>query len=386
MKKIVQEFVLSAKYWFTKHHYDIKRVPIYFSVEEEIVFERIQSLLNIVANRYIGSSDMLDNCLSLDTPTMNILERMKGIPYRSGFYRPDYIFDKTDQPNICEINTRFPLNGYFVAFYALLKYHQCYPDIVDIEGLYNKIDRFLQLLLSRCREADKVTIIKGEDLPFDYYYYSSFLESQGFDVMTISPNKIEKHLSRIDESVIIFECDQSYIKTMPIFVLDRLIVRPQINDLRTIMLFHDKCYLSLLSDPSFLRKYISDEDALFLSSRIIPTFKTSSVSLDKIALNKNNWVVKHRRLGKGKSLYIGKEMESTEWNMLLQELNDKDFVVQKYIESKPFFLDDNVPFNGVGYMLCCDDNYWGNGIFRVSQHSVVNLAGGKGAILVPLVS
>ena len=72
------------------------------------------------------------------------------------FYRPDFVYESsTLTPKICEINARFPLNGYFMTYYGFNLSNEC-PElktVVDesclklesvkeigiIENLYEKV-------------------------------------------------------------------------------------------------------------------------------------------------------------------------------------------------------------------------------------------------------
>ena len=62
--------------------------------------------------------------------------RRNDVPYRIGFFRPDFVYDRDGMPRICEIGARYPLNGWMISLLAA----QAYAPFAEQIGLAARTD------------------------------------------------------------------------------------------------------------------------------------------------------------------------------------------------------------------------------------------------------
>ena len=117
--------------------------------------------------------------------------------------------------------------------------------------------------------------------------------------------------------------------------LEALIKSNYINDLRTILIGHDKRLLSVFSSQEIMLRYISMEEFKILNKYIIQTYVPNNEINKKVISNKNYWILKKYGGGKGIGMYIGK-IHSTELikNILKNEYDD--YIIQPYLFQKKF--------------------------------------------------
>ena len=51
-------------------------------------------------------------------PCIALLERADGLPYRPGALRPDFLVDTAGAFRVCEVNARFPTNGFMCSYFT----------------------------------------------------------------------------------------------------------------------------------------------------------------------------------------------------------------------------------------------------------------------------
>lgn len=103
------------------------------------------------------------------------------------------------------------------------------------------------------------------------------------------------------------------------------------NDMRTILLTHDKRMLGIvLQELSALvaRKVISPEDAARLENGITPTILPGSAELESLIRRsaaspslKDGYILKPVRSGKGAGILFGDQLNHADWQTKLEELN-----------------------------------------------------------------
>ena len=164
------------------------------------------------------------------------------------------------------------------------------------------------------------------------------------------------------------------------------------NDLRTILIAHDKRMLALFHRKDIMRDYLDLTDIDVLEKHIAPTYVcgNSSAQLCQAKSNKEQWLVKPIRSGKGDGVVLGKSATADEWEHCLDGAMRGEYVLQRYVGQSSISMIEaidnqvaEVSMNIVGIMLCFDDRFLGPGAYRASASDVVNVASG-GLIVNPM--
>ena len=56
--------------------------------------------------------------LALPPPFVELLRHADPHPFRPGALRPDFLLDADGVPRVCEVNARFPTNGFLCSYYT----------------------------------------------------------------------------------------------------------------------------------------------------------------------------------------------------------------------------------------------------------------------------
>lgn len=178
-------------------------------------------------------------------------------------------------------------------------------------------------------------------------------------------------------------------------LLNKLIKQTYFNDIRTIFIVHDKRFLSILSNPSIMSKYLSSEKYNRLKAYIIPTYILNNEVVEHIKGKVENWVFKKNAAGKGEGMLIGKEARLNEIHDVLIK-RKFEYIAQPYIDQYLFQFLNNPSavtintFNKnhqslylVGTMLSVNDIFLGPGLLRGSAKSIINIAQGDTTLFIP---
>lgn len=347
-----------------------------------------QAIKNMV-EMYVHDS-RLQNIVAQPEDGIQLFNSFQNVPYSIGSYRPDFLHDVDGTIKVCEINARFPCNGYFITHYlgrafesvAMHSHLRCAEKLKDVPATFlNRFDR-----------ASRVTIAKGREKGWDIHFLLHELKEAGYSYELIDGSSL---VGRNDIFGLVSELHQDELWQEGILkavIASRKV--PQLNDPRTILFAHDKRLLSIFQDDEIIGDYVDEQTMLLLQKHVIPTFviAQSPEKVEEAKSNRNDWVLKPNLLGKGEQLLIGKNTSDEEWQSALSDENNAQFVLQPFIQQKKFPIQmlvdnsvQNLDLNVVGTLLCFDDNFLGTGIYRASPKDIVNVAGG-GAILFPMLN
>lgn len=337
-----------------------------------------------------------------------------GTPYRIGCFRPDYVVDLDGTARVCEINARFALNGYL-----------CTPigaDALERLGVIRAAgaipacrptDHVVNSLLYPFDAAHPVHVVKGREHGYSVHLLADV--SPRHKILFVSPLDLAvdgdgvlvdtRDGARVRQMIL--ELHQDELLSLPPSVLDVLCDPTRhgviyVNDLRTILLVHDKRFLSLLSDASFMSDLIGRDAAARLARHVIPTAPLSALADDAFAAallaaaraDRHGHIVKPALLGKGEGILFGKDAEGARegpWREALQ--GGAAGVVQPYVAQRVHSL--RVAADGgyivsrqkaVGTLLCTEEAFLGLGIFRSApeREDLVAISRG-GCMLFPAV-
>ncbi|MBV8520480.1 MAG: hypothetical protein JO197_24015 [Acidobacteria bacterium] len=316
---------------------------------------------------------------ALDPRLLPILERAAHEPYTIGMFRPDFVLDEDGDFRVCEINARFSANGYAIndiidGTLAALTYLP--PNVHRVPGM----STIRETMTRAFRDERPVAIVLRSESGSEIHLLLSEL-----DTYTIAPADLA-HDTRNPHYVL--ELDRLELLDLAPHVLERIIRTGSRNDVRTLILVHDKRLLSILSDPAIMRDHVDADDCALLARHIIPTRPASDPEARAAALDTpEHWVLKPSSGGRGVDVWIGSETPRSQWESRLHTHDHTD-TLQRFIPQRRFtirHLDGDTlrdsEMHVVGLLPCFEDHVFGPGIFRAGTGSVINVHQQRGEVL-----
>jgi hypothetical protein len=187
-----------------------------------------------------------------------------------------------------------------------------------------------------------------------------------------------------------------------------------LNDIRTVLIAHDKRLLAVLGDGEIMGEYLPKEAVQLLQRHIVPSFIVGfglhAGTVAEARAHRSDWLLKPSDGGKGIGIVFGRDCPSDEeWHALLDDNSPRSaspssassfsssvphrFILQRVVEQRIFPIRTASktslvaePMLVVGLLHCINDRFYGPGIFRASNptNPIVNLSGGKGVLLSPV--
>ena len=265
-------------------------------------------------------------------------------PLHVGCVRPDLIVDDRGRAQVCEINARFPVNGFLCSAYLSDQFGEALPQFRPACSGQG-IRRALHLPAGSC-------IVKGRE--------------PGWDIHQLSQEHAAPIVPQLPEHAaeVVLELHQEELLELP-----GVPQQTYWNDLRTQWLGHDKRLLQLLADPAMTERWLGDR-ADTLARGIVPTRCVHAGA-------PRHSVLKPNRSGKGRGLVFGCELSDEQWRQELAQA-PAEWVVQPLVESLTV-EQERLVFT----MLSRDQESLGLGIVRSSPQRIVNVSGG-GRVLFPM--
>lgn len=254
--------------------------PYAITTHQLDVLERLQQAVYAALKCVIGvyysngnNSSYMRKVYRFNAKTEFLLDLYANKPYHNvGSYRPDFLHEAdTLTPRLCEINARFPLNGYLLTQFgcsAVFKTLQTL-DTSNHLGLdrIRSLDTILDNLKNGFDLEKPIAILKHKEHGHDVHLFASLLPNvhfvrpgelavsqDGKKLLVRTNDKKNKQNIEIHIDQFICELHQQELLALPERILELLVKssRVVVNDLRTIMIGHDKRFLTLLSQDSFL--------------------------------------------------------------------------------------------------------------------------------------
>ncbi|MBL4604418.1 MAG: hypothetical protein JKY02_01765 [Flavobacteriaceae bacterium] len=346
------------------------------------VFERV--VINYLQDERLQDIYQLDDFFNAVIDTAN------QVPYQVGFYRPDFVYDTTGQEKICEIGCRYPINGWMLSHYLnevseqfAKQTNMNWSAIPEQSGFFAEFEK-------KFNKDEPVFLVHKREKGTEVNYLIKELAEKGIRIVSITPEELT-----LEEGVLMgkgeaanqffLELDREELRLFDQLVLKALILKGNcINDVRSIILLHDKRIMAVLYDHNIMINYISGEDYDFLKKFLIPTFTLNNQqNKDFLLITDQNWILKPNSGGRGIDVFIKDECTPETWKDIVTN-KWKDYMVQNYIEQQKFTIvsgGEKREINLVGLILCCNNKSYGPGLFRGSSDSVINLHEGRGVVL-----
>ncbi len=377
----------------------VSPLPFLVSDEHFALQKRLQKILCRTISRIVDNYPLdsrLEKLFNLPRQLRRIFNDLKGCDYQIGSYRPDFLHTESNDLLICEINARFPSNGFLFT-------HYCNQLLLPASARLN----IMELLTRRFVTDAPVYLIKGREKGIDIHFLESELVQAGFEVSFLSPEQVlagalEASLkSSLESSTApalnaVLELHQDELADNKMLEKLSILYRKGsfYNDLRSIFLAHDKRMLAAFHRDDLLEDYCDKDDRAFLKDHVVATYEAADHKIAREAIaDKNNWLLKPSLFGKGEGIVIGKNCDHRVWEKQIEEAGRGAYVLQRFIKQRSFAVCKNYHSNSdtinfqemkvVGTMLCFDDVFLGPGIYRASASEIINVANG-GSILAPV--
>ncbi|KAJ5570103.1 uncharacterized protein N7459_009533 [Penicillium hispanicum] len=343
-------------------------------------------------------------------------------PYsnRQGSWRPDFLLEHDDTLGmevfrICEINARFCWNGYMVAAFG-----QAGLSTFDIEsrGLEDAMDpeKVLRGLMGLFNHDLPLHLLKGDEYGIDIFMAIEFAKERlGIEPQLITPDALRLVPDARERTGYKLCClaqpnasttltapsgetvEEIYQVGLEIHQREFRAFEPEMkrqitlrcfNDMRTILLAHDKRMLGLVREelPSLVsRNVLSPEQANWLEIGITPTILPGSTALNKFIAScnsseyyKDDYILKPIRSGKGAGIIFGDEANQRDWTNKLETLRSAQiksgmtsYVVQRKVHQPYYDIPmgpDGIPqrCHMVGTYHAVNGHFLGLGAWRCS--------------------
>ncbi|WP_430404519.1 hypothetical protein [Fluviicola sp.] len=373
--------------------YSVSNLPVLINESDLSEFQHLSEVLNrafIQIVQHYFSDERIRDIYQLDTELEAILKMAHPYPYQVGMYRPDFVIDLTGQKKICEIGCRYPFNGWMFSYYlneVIAKLVQ--PDFdnwSEVFGLNDFLDDYVKTL----NPSEPLFWIHDQEKGTEVNYLFRELEKRNIRAESISSSDLylkEKRMfvGETEAQQFILEMDREELKQIHLSVLESLIASGKCtNDVRSLILVHDKRVLAVLCNKQIMRDYLSETDYAFLSRFLIPSFiPDTEEKRNELIDSTKNRVLKNNSGGRGIGMYVKDDCDPELWSRIVTCEWSK-YMVQDYVDQKYFdFCSEgkNEQINVVGLLLCKDGWSYGPGIFRGSTEKVINMHEGRGVFL-----
>ncbi len=324
--------------------------------------------VDFMAHNY---EDYLDNCITLSPEEREILDYQSLRPFKAGTFRPDYLISETGDLKVCEITSRFFAHGIFMTYFAEHK-ADLYLNGAERES---RFEEMMRDMLDMTGEDKEIYVLKSADKTSAIDMYSPFYRYFGKSVTVIEAGEVEARRKEWEGHLLFCALNQKDLMSFGMDILKSMVDSGMINDLRTVLLIHDKRFLNLWFQDSFTSRCLSEEETEFLRHHSIPTFLPGDKLFETAFDHKDDFILKPFRLGKSENVFAGCLTSETEWKGLWRGGAVDGMILQPFLKQRVFpAVWEGKEYSDYicGMMLCIDDRYYDSGVVRASSAPVSN--------------
>lgn len=366
---------------------------IKLSSEYNKQMNRLCSILNkackaIVLNYF--EDERIRTYYQLDEELETLLKKSNNKSYNQGFYRPDFVYAKNNQAKICEIGARYPFNGWMISYYLTVISNQLNGQKVEVNSKETNLNTLIHDLYNQFTPNKKVAFVHDDEKGTEIFFLQKELAKLNIELISVRPQDliIVKDSICVNGEPIsefILEMDRQELKKIRPDVIDKLIEQNSyFNDIRSLILIHDKRVLAVMYDAQIMKDYLNAADYDFLKEYLIPSYVILDPADCETFINYDqNLILKLNSGGRGIGAYVKNDCTKEDWSTIIRENWDK-YVIQHFVDQKEFNdTENNRQIHLVGMLLCKDDKTYGSGLFRGSDESIVNVHQGR-ALIYPI--
>lgn len=344
-------------------------------------YETLMSIIRGIVLNYKNDKEV-QKIISVSDKALELLDCCKNScrDYEMGTLRADFLIDKNKNFKMNEINARFPFNGYFISYH--INESLGLGDLKR-DGIF-ELETIKEIPNSFERIFGNTLVIKDSEPDWDIKLYWEYANSKGKRFFKINPKSLKVKEKRFfgDKSLeaIVLELKQREIladfNKKCVIALQNY---PHLNDLRSVLIAHDKRLLAVLFNKKLLKRYSGEEERKIIEPYLIETYALNNETdmKEKFIRDKDEWVLKHALKGKSKELYIGAELSKEEWAKTCEEAKNGPFVFQKKVEEYnfsvyfPHLKHFKLPLFGM--LLGIDGKYISQGMYRGQAYDPTGL-------------
>ncbi len=352
--------------------------PIFISRKEDEDIRALQKVLYKVISFFVENYDEWSHLMPLNPESRRVVNAFRGRPYASGSYRVDTVFDQNRQQKIIETTCRFALNGFFIASNSDRFSRVYQSNASSCPAAVNRHASFMKYLEGLIGTHRKIVVLRNADSRNSSKFFIPVFQKMGFEIVVVLPEEVNERRGELAGGFVVSELSIEELESLSDETLAVLAASDMINDLRTVILVHDKRFHAVLGGKEIREMVLSPEEIAVLDLFYVPTYAKGEApeAWENARLNKNSWILKHRSLGKSEEIYAGVVTSEEDWSRLFSRPDLGEFVIQHWIEQLRF----KGTVNGekfedfvTGTLLFFDDNYFGPGLFRTSSFPVTNV-------------
>ncbi len=388
LKKATWGFVADKKEYFRNWLFDY---PIVISKNRNDKLERLQQIMfKFIAGFVTNYLAKYQSAMPLNTNELQVIEVFNNSDsYSPGTYRTDFVYDNQGHEKLIEITCRFSLNSVFESSV----FHEFSKEFVlsntGVQPMLNEYENIFTHLSHLIGDKRQIIILKGSDLKNSSRVFKGIFLDAGLEVREIIWSELSSHHQYLKKAFVISELTLDEIVQLDKETLKVLSECHLINDFRTVLLIHDKRFFSVLYNEQIQQDLLTIEERAFLKPFLIPTYNYLPESEEwKDAKDcKDRWILKHRALGKSKSIYAGPVTRQKEWDDIMLSAEIHDYILQKWIPQqtvKGNLRNESHDDFITGTLMYFDNYYFGLGPFRTSSHPVTNVVDDRKAFYLAL--
>ena len=349
-------------------------------IDEEYInnANKIGHIINAVVVMFAYNytrDEQLQQLYQLDQELNEIMNMAEGIPYEVGMYRLNFLYDANGHPRISEVNCQYPVKNWFLS--ADLNQitselaSEVNQDWSAIEGQGDFITNLENLF-----EQDEVLYIVKKSKKTEKETLLNELTNNGINIGYVQPEDFkivdgDLKIGSASARQFFLEMSAEDLKLFDVEVLKKIIQSGRcLNDVRSIILVHNKKLMAGLFNPSIMSPYVNSDDFDFLKTYLIPSFVLNGQQdIDYLNQSQDNWRLKSSSGSEGFGMHIRSNYSPEDWNQLLND-NWQNFLIQPVIQQKEFLLpinNENKPVNLIGMELYFNAKSYGSGFFRASK-------------------
>jgi hypothetical protein len=339
-----------------------------------------------VAENYLIDSAM-QSLMPLPVHLVEFLKMSHSNMYQAGTMRPDLLFGKYHEIKVCEINARFPLNGMLSSqWVSQASFAHEYSDS-SCSQLPDNIGKIQDEILERFDVTKPLGWVShSESGTESRFFLQKFAELGGLFIeldpleLSLQDGRVQGQGVEIEQFILEIDREELCLFDPP--VLNHIVQQCNyINDVRTLILVHDKRILSILGDRLIMQNYLQEEDLVRLARHIPETLDLGNQdNYKRVLTTPSEWVIKKISGGRGVGMLIGVQCDAVLWRETLEN-HSEEYMAQSYVPLDTFDVirgDSIKPMHVVGSLPCFDGLSFGLGMYRASSRAGINLGDGSG--------
>ncbi len=339
--------------------------------KESIVLQK--AIMKIIQHVVLNYEEYY-NLMPIGEKSKKIFDLWKDKDYEIGSYRTDFVIDKNYNYRPIEITCRFALNGFFIS--NILSPRNVFDKMERLD--WQPYDEFKDYFFSLIENKDEIILLRDSESRNESKIFEAVFRDAEIPYIILGINDLINDNGDYCHALVINELSIKELEDIPLCVHEKLKKSHFLNDIRTILLVHDKRFFHLLFKKDIQEKILNNSEISLFKKLLVPTYIYSKDSFEwnNAIYDKNSWIIKHTKLGKSEMIYAGVVTNDSEWRQLFERPDIEDFVLQRWIE-QPKFLGSikGKPFDDfvTGSYLFFNEHHFGFSEFRTSSHPVTNV-------------